>query len=102
VTKKVVGVFVRFSCAASPQDNPYDLLISDLSFKQIIVAVDSLAVTNLLKLSKKVQPHIKTIVFSIEDKSYRIKSLFNNLGINAYVSKEIASQSYRMCSGDYL
>jgi DNA-binding CsgD family transcriptional regulator len=26
-------------------------------------------------------------VFSIEDKSYRIKSLFNNLGINAYVSK---------------
>jgi DNA-binding NarL/FixJ family response regulator len=42
---------------------------------------------NLLKLSKKIQPHIKIIVFSIEDKSYRIKSLFNNLGINAYVSK---------------
>jgi hypothetical protein len=36
---------------------------------------------------KKIQPDIKTIVFSIEDKSYRIKSLFNNLGINAYVSK---------------
>ena len=36
---------------------------------------------------KKVQPNIKTIVFSIEDKSFRIKSLFNNLGINAFVSK---------------
>jgi phage terminase large subunit len=53
-------------------------------------------VTNLLKLSKKVQPHIKTIVFSIEDKSYRIKSLFNNLGINAYVSKRNSIPGYRM------
>jgi DNA-binding NarL/FixJ family response regulator len=36
---------------------------------------------------KKLQPNIKTIVFSIEDKSFRIKSLFNNSGINAYISK---------------
>jgi DNA-binding CsgD family transcriptional regulator len=33
------------------------------------------------------QPNIKTIVFSIEDKSFRIKSLFVNLGINAFVAK---------------
>jgi response regulator RpfG family c-di-GMP phosphodiesterase len=41
----------------------------------------------LIEAVKKNSAHIKTIVFSIEDKSYRIKSLFNNLGINAYVSK---------------
>ncbi len=38
-------------------------------------------------LQKKMQPDIKTIVFSIEDKSFRVKSLFNNLSIDAYVSK---------------
>jgi len=41
----------------------------------------------LIEAVKKIQPDIKIIVFSIEDKSYRIKSLFNNLGINAYISK---------------
>jgi DNA-binding NarL/FixJ family response regulator len=41
----------------------------------------------LLAALKKVQPDIKTIIFSIEDKSFRIKSLFNNLGINAFVCK---------------
>ncbi|HQK39009.1 MAG TPA: response regulator, partial [Flavobacterium alvei] len=41
----------------------------------------------LIEAVKKIQPHIKTIVFSIEDKSFRIKSLFENLEINAYISK---------------
>ena len=41
----------------------------------------------LIAAVKKLQPNIKTIVFSIEDKSFRIKSLFNDLGINAFVAK---------------
>ena len=41
----------------------------------------------LITAIKKKQPDIKVIVFSIEDKSFRIKSLYNDLGINAYVSK---------------
>lgn len=66
---------------------PYDLLISDLSFKtdhreKILNSGDE-----LIAAVKKVQPDIKIIVFSIEDKSFRIKSLFNTLGINAFVSK---------------
>jgi len=66
---------------------PYDLLIIDLSFK-----IDHRGTTlnsgeELIAAVKKIQPDIKTIVFSIEDKSYRIKSLYNNLQINAYVSK---------------
>lgn len=66
---------------------PYDLLISDLSFK-IDHRINKLTCGDeLIEAVKKIQPDIKTIVFSIEDKSYRIKSLFNNLGINAYVSK---------------
>jgi DNA-binding NarL/FixJ family response regulator len=62
-------------------------LISDLSFK--IDHQDQLLNSGeeLITAVKKVQPNIKTIVFSIEDKSFLIKSLFNTLGIDAFVSK---------------
>lgn len=66
---------------------PYDLLISDLSFKEDHRENKLKSGDELIEAVKKAQPNIKTIIFSIEDKSFRIKSLFNNLGINAYVSK---------------
>lgn len=68
-------------------NQPFDLLISDLSFKPDHRENRLNSGEELIEAVKKVQPDIKTIVFSIEDKSFRIKSLFNNLGINAYVSK---------------
>jgi DNA-binding NarL/FixJ family response regulator len=68
-------------------DVPFDLLISDLSFKQDHRENRFSTGEELIDAIKKAQPNIKTIVFSIEDKSFRIKSLFNNSGINAYVSK---------------
>ena len=66
---------------------PYDLLISDLSFKTDHREEKLTSGEELVEAAKKTQPDIKTVIFSIEDKSFRIKSLFNNLGINAYVSK---------------
>jgi two-component system capsular synthesis response regulator RcsB len=66
---------------------PYDLLVSDLSFKMDHRENKLNTGEELIAAVKKLQPDIKTIVFSIEDKSYRVQSLFNNLGINAYVSK---------------
>ena len=66
---------------------PYDLLISDLSFKPDHRDNRLTSGEELIEAVKKVQPDIKTVVFSIEDKSFRIKSLFKNQGINAYVSK---------------
>ncbi|MDI6046343.1 response regulator [Flavobacterium yafengii] len=68
-------------------NQPYNLLISDLSFKPDHRENRLNSGEELIEAVKKVQPDIKTIVFSIEDKSFRIKSLFNNLGINAYISK---------------
>jgi len=68
-------------------NSPYDLLISDLSFKLDHRDNQLGSGDELIEAVKKIQPHIKTIVFSIEDKSFRIKSLFENLEINAYVSK---------------
>jgi two-component system capsular synthesis response regulator RcsB len=66
---------------------PYDLLISDLSFKPDHRENKLTSGDELIAAVKKLQPDIKIIVFSIEDKSFRIKSLFNNLGINAFVAK---------------
>lgn len=68
-------------------NEPFDLLISDLSFKQDHRENKLVNGEELIATVKKIQPNIKTIVFSIEDKSFKIKSLFNNLEINAYVVK---------------
>ena len=62
-------------------------MISDLSFKQDHRENRLSTGEELIDAVKKIQSNIKTIVFSIEDKYFRIKSLFNNSGINAYVSK---------------
>ena len=78
--------FLKIKKALHDQE-PFDLLISDLSFKPDHRENRLPSGEELIEAVKKVQPNIKTIVFSIEDKSFRIKSLFNNSGINAYVSK---------------
>ncbi|BDU23284.1 MULTISPECIES: response regulator [unclassified Flavobacterium] len=69
------------------EKEPYDLLITDLSFKLDHRKADLTSGDELIEAVNHVQPELKKIVFSIEDKSYRIKTLFNELGINAYVSK---------------
>lgn len=68
-------------------DKPYDLLVSDLSFKTDHRENKLNSGEELITAIKRVQPDLKIIVFSIEDKTFRIKSLFNDIGINAYVSK---------------
>ncbi|TDW47424.1 CheY-like chemotaxis protein [Flavobacterium sp. 270] len=68
-------------------NEPYDLLISDLSFKSDHRKTNLNSGEELIAAVNEVQTDLKKIVFSIEDKSYRIKTLFNELGINAYVSK---------------
>ncbi|WP_269237256.1 response regulator [Flavobacterium flavigenum] len=70
------------------QDNePYDLLISDLSFKKDHREVKIISGDELIQKVREVQPNIKIIVYSIEDKGIRIKSLFENDEIDAFVLK---------------
>ncbi|MNK49516.1 hypothetical protein D3C87_683700 [compost metagenome] len=78
--------FLKIKKALADKE-PYDLLITDLSFKSDHRKVNLNSGDELIDAINKVQPNLKKIVFSIEDKSYRIKTLFNELGINAYVSK---------------
>nr|WP_315248300.1 response regulator [uncultured Flavobacterium sp.] len=74
------------------QDNePYDLLISDLSFKTDHREVKIANGDELIQKVRELQPDIKIIAYSVEDKSFRIKSLFDNAGIDAFVLKGLNS-----------
>ncbi|OOV18631.1 response regulator transcription factor [Flavobacterium sp. LM4] len=74
------------------QDNePYNLLISDLSFKTDHREVKIANGDELIQKVRELQPDIKIIAYSVEDKSYRIKSLFDNPGIDAFVLKGLNS-----------
>lgn len=72
---------------AEIENKPFDLLITDLSFKQDHRENKLNNGEDLIREVKKIQPNIKIIVFSIEDKAFRINSLFEDLKINAYVIK---------------
>lgn len=72
---------------ANLDNEPFDLLISDLSFVQDHRKVTLKSGDDLIEAVKKEQPKIKIIVYSIEDKGFRINSLFENLNINAFVHK---------------
>jgi len=70
------------------QDNePCDLLISDLSFKADSRDIKITSGDDLIQKVRELQPDIKIIAYSVEDKSYRIKSLFDNSDINGFVLK---------------
>jgi len=72
---------------AQTEKAPFDLLITDLSYKADHRENKLNSGEELIAAVKKAQPDIKVIVYSIEDKSYRVKSLFDTLGIDGYIMK---------------
>lgn len=68
-------------------NEPYDLLISDLSFKKDHREVKITCGDELVEKVREIQPDIKIIAYSVEDKSHRIKSLFENADIDGFVLK---------------
>lgn len=72
---------------AALDEVPYDLLISDLSFKADHRTTLLSSGEALIDAVKGIFPDLKIIAFSIEDKSYRIKALFEQLGVNGFVMK---------------
>ncbi len=73
--------------SASLINKPFDLLISDLSFDEDCVEQKITTGDDLIKVVRKEFPNLKIVVFSVEDKSYRIQTLLNEHTINAYVWK---------------
>lgn len=65
---------------------PYDLLITDLSFDNDVPQCISEG-TELIKAVRQIQPELKILVFSSENRATVANALFNELGIDAFVPK---------------
>lgn len=72
---------------ALQENNPYQLLVTDLSFREDFRVNTLNSGEELIAAVKKIQPSIKVIVLSVEEKTYRIKALFEKLHIDAFVLK---------------
>ncbi|WP_456422946.1 response regulator [Lutibacter sp.] len=72
---------------ADLENNPFDLLISDLSFEANYHKQKITNGTELIKEARLLFPLLKIIVFSVEDKYFKIQSLFKKYQINGYVWK---------------
>lgn len=68
-------------------DQPFDLLITDLSFEEDHRTQKLSGGLALIEAVKKIQPLIKILVFSAETNPAIIDSLFKNLRIDGYVRK---------------
>ncbi|MET4080240.1 two-component system capsular synthesis response regulator RcsB [Pedobacter sp. UYP30] len=69
------------------EHKPFDLLITDLSFEEDHRPQKISDGKALIMAVKQLQPKIKVLVFSAENKRALIDSLFNELDIDAYVRK---------------
>ncbi|MGF1924231.1 MAG: response regulator, partial [Bacteroidia bacterium] len=68
-------------------DQPYDLLITDLSFEEDHRKQQLCDGAELIVAVKAEQPQLKVIVFSGESKTAAIDALFKELNIDGYVRK---------------
>lgn len=68
-------------------NEPYELVITDLSFKADHRSQTYPSGEALVEKIKKEFPELKVILYSVEDRLHPVRSLFNNYRINAYVCK---------------
>lgn len=72
---------------AIKKQNPYDLLVTDLYFEHDGTKQAILDGFDLIKAVREIQPGIRVIVFTGEDRPVFISRLFNEYDIDAYVRK---------------
>lgn len=72
---------------AVTEGNPYELLITDLSFEEDFRKQEIESGAELIRAVKEIQPDIKVLVFSVDGLKSTADSLFSGLGINGYVPK---------------
>lgn len=91
---------------AKSDNEPFDLFISDLSFEADYRTVKLQSGEEAIDQIRIIEPDLAVLVYSIEDKSFRIKMLFDKYKINAYVQKgrnsiqELKKAINHLCSED--
>lgn len=78
--------FLKFK-KATIENQPFDLIITDLSFKTDYKEIILKNGDDLIEAVRKLDKTIPIIVYSIEDKTFIIKNLFEIFKINGYVLK---------------
>jgi two-component system capsular synthesis response regulator RcsB len=73
--------------AAIQKEQPFDLLITDLSFEEDKNIQQITGGKELIRAVRAAQPGIKILVFSLENNIGVVDELFNDLDIDAYVRK---------------
>lgn len=68
-------------------EDPFDLLITDLSFKEDHRNTNLKDGEMLVAKLREEGIAIKTIMYSIEDRPYKLKNLVNKLNLDAFVTK---------------
>lgn len=74
--------------AGIQQGSPFEVLITDLSFKKDYRNRKLTSGEALISKVKKLQPRMKILVYSVEHRIGKIKTLYNHLGIDGFVGKE--------------
>ncbi|WP_298544586.1 response regulator [uncultured Aquimarina sp.] len=72
---------------AHQSEEPFELLITDLSFKENHKVQTRTSGIELIQDIRKIQPDINIIVYSQESRPDKINMLFQKLNINGYVCK---------------
>lgn len=72
---------------ALQEEDPYDLLITDLSFKGQPGKASIASGDELLKQAKALQPTLFTIIYSVEDRPHKLREYLEELDVNGYVLK---------------
>jgi len=78
--------YIKFKKAQLDQV-PYELLITDMSFKSDHREQQLATGDALIKKLREEAPNLKVVVYSIEDRLQKVRMLINDLNINAYVCK---------------
>jgi DNA-binding NarL/FixJ family response regulator len=74
-------------CKANKDNIPFEILITDLSFTKDYREQNIKKGEELIMKTREVIPNIKVLVFSIENRPSKIKSLFKNYDVNGYICK---------------
>ena len=77
-----------FAKKALGENDPFDLLICDLSFRPDHRQEKITSGKDLISLLKKEQPGLKVLVNSVEDHPHTVRTLWESGNIDAYVCKD--------------
>ncbi|WP_299114331.1 response regulator [uncultured Winogradskyella sp.] len=73
---------------AKYDNEPYDLLITDLSFKKDHRNCDITSGEDLIAALRKDFPNLSIIIYSMKDQLQKVRLLVKNYKVNAYVCKD--------------